>query len=205
ITRHPLWDCLVVFDEYETRHCDSSFVLLTKRARRDGPPPARASAYLRKKNFSARFAELRELCGLRFCLRICFRQLPTQQLSQICRRAPHAHIKMPEQRVHCADFVKAHLVNQFLEHHRIVRPQIYSPLPIVESDRPRDNLLHLARVAPPHKPVIGHLPSALFDWQRVPVLVLTPATVHGIKTDVAMPGQLREQARDRKSTRLNSS
>src|SRR5207249_6237743 len=120
------------------------------------------------KNLSAPFAELRELCGLRFCLRVCLWQLPTQQLSQICRRATHSHVEMPEQRVHCADFVKSHLVNQFLEHQRIVRPQIYSPLPIVEADRSRNNLLHLARVPPPHNPMLGDLSPAFFNWQRVP-------------------------------------
>src|SRR5207247_3794262 len=102
--------------------------------------------------------------GLRFCLRVCLWQLPTQQLSQICRRATHSHVEMPEQRVHCADFVKSHLVNQFLEHQRIVRPQIYSPLPIVEADRSRNNLLHLARVSPPPQPLLGHLSPAFFNW-----------------------------------------
>src|SRR5207245_11666482 len=100
-----------------------------------------------------------------------------------------SHVEMPEQRVHCADFVKSHLVNQFLEHQRIVRPQIDSPLPIVETDRSSDDLLPFAGVAPPHEPMLGHLPSAFLDWPRVPVFVLASPTVRGTSTAIAMPGQ----------------
>ena len=41
--------------------------------------------------------------------------------------------------------------------------------------------------------MLVHLAGPLFDGQRIPVLVFAPPPVHGIKTDVAVCRDLREQ------------
>src|SRR5207237_209233 len=94
-------------------------------------------------------------------------------------------IEMPELCIHRADFVEAHLVNQLLEHHWIVGEQIHAPLPIIEADRAGDDLLDLSGIPTANEPMFIHLARALFNRQRVPVLIFTSAPVHGIETYVS--------------------
>src|SRR5262245_6651364 len=47
-----------------------------------------------------------------------------------------------------ARLVEPHFIDQFLEHEGILCEQIDAPFPIVEPDRARDDLRHLARVVP---------------------------------------------------------
>src|SRR5262245_51331169 len=74
------------------------------------------------------------------------RQLAGKQLAEA--RGGHAQpdVELAEERVNGADFVEAHLVDELLEDERIFAVQIDAPLPIVEADRPADDLLHFAGV-----------------------------------------------------------
>src|SRR5438270_7597448 len=74
-------------------------------------------------------------------------QLPSQQLSDLRCGNANADVKRAEQGIDGADLVEAHLVNQLLEDQRIVGEQVHAPLPIVESDRAGDDLLHSSCVA----------------------------------------------------------
>src|SRR5205823_95944 len=116
-----------------------------------------------------------------------------QQFSQITPGAAHADIEMPELRIHRADFTETHLVDQLFERQRIVGKQVHAPLPIVETDRSSYDLLYLTRVAPPDECMLMHLPCALFNRQRVPILVLSPPSVHGIEANVPGLWNFRKQ------------
>src|ERR1039458_5318419 len=119
----------------------------------------------------------------------------SQPLAQPLYRKSHTNEELPKQRIHRTDFVEAHFVNQFLEHQRIEGKQIHAPLPIVEADGARDNLLHLAGVAAAHHAVFFHLALALLDGQRIPILLFTALTIHGIKAQVAAVRNLRIEPR----------
>src|SRR3954462_12025239 len=135
------------------------------------------------------------------CLRVGFisdfllRQLPAQQLFQPRSRAAHAQIKSPEQCIHGAYLIKAHLVDQLLEDQWIIREQVYAPLPIVKADRSRDDLPDGPGVTTTDQPMLFHLALALFNGQAVPVLVFAASAVHGIEADIAVRRNLREQPR----------
>ena len=66
-------------------------------------------------------------------------------MAQFRRRSAHAHHKCAKSRINGANFVKTHLVDQLLEDQRVVGEQIDAPLPVIEPDRPRDDLPDLAR------------------------------------------------------------
>ena len=57
-----------------------------------------------------------------------------QPPAQLLYRQTHADKELPEERIHRAYFVEAHLVDQFLEDHRVIGKEIHAPLPIVHSD-----------------------------------------------------------------------
>src|SRR5581483_563483 len=124
-----------------------------------------------------------------------FRRVPAQKLAQAAPRTAHPNIELAELRVHRADFIEAHFVDHLLEDQGIVCKKIYAPFPVVETDRAGDDLFHLAGVTAAHQAVLVHLARALLDRQRVPILVLAAAAVHGIEADVTRIGNLREQAR----------
>src|SRR5271155_1719742 len=130
-----------------------------------------------------------------FVLSYLLRQFSAQQFLQRRRRAAHAHKELAEQRIHGADMVEAHLVDQLLEDQRIVGKQVDSPLPVVKANRAGDDLLYLACIAAAYQSVLAHLAGALFDRKRIPVLVFAAQPVHGIKTDVTVRRNLRKQPR----------
>src|SRR5208337_523313 len=100
-------------------------------------------------------------------------QLALQPCAQLLHRQPNPKIELPEQRIHCAHFVEAHLVYQFLKDDRIVGEQIHAPLPIVHSDRAGDDLLHPLGVAPTNHAMLVHHALALGKRHGVPVHLLT--------------------------------
>jgi len=93
---------------------------------------------------------------------------------------------MPEQRIHSADFVEAHLVDQLFEYQRIIGKEIDAPFPIIESDRASDDLSDVACISAAHESMFTHLAGAFRDRQLIPVLVFTAAPVHWIKAGVAV-------------------
>src|SRR5262249_1100243 len=86
------------------------------------------------------------------------RNLPVQEPAQAAPRAAHADVKVPEKRINRADLIKPHLVNELLEHQRVVSKQINPPLPVVETDRTGDDLFYLAGVTAADQTVLVHLP-----------------------------------------------
>ena len=56
-------------------------------------------------------------------------------------------------------------------------------------------MFDLACVSPAYQAVVIHLAGALFDGERVPVLVFAAAAVHGIEAQVAIGWNLGVQAR----------
>src|SRR5207302_1105041 len=74
------------------------------------------------------------------------RNLSIQIRRELSRGELETGIERTELREFRARLVEAHLVNQFLEDERILREQIDAPLPVIEPDRPRDDLRDLARV-----------------------------------------------------------
>src|SRR5574340_1156184 len=60
--------------------------------------------------------------------------LTHQPAFQLGSRTANADVKGSKQRIYGADLVEAHLVDELLEHQRIVREQVHSPLPVVEAD-----------------------------------------------------------------------
>src|SRR5205807_7228550 len=106
-----------------------------------------------------------------------------------------AYVELAEQGVDGADVVEAHLVDQLLEDQGVVGEQVYTPLPIVEADRPRDDLLDFTCVAPADEAMVAHLAGTFFDGKRIPVLVFAAAAVHGIKAEVTMGWNLGIEAR----------
>src|ERR1700688_2373121 len=65
---------------------------------------------------------------------LLFRQLTAQQFLQGRSRAADSHVELPEQGIHRADVIEAHLIDQLLEDQRIVGEKIDTPLPIIEAD-----------------------------------------------------------------------
>src|SRR5271154_5655431 len=106
-----------------------------------------------------------------------------------------AEVKRAELRVRGAGFVKAHLVNEFLEHNRIVGEKIDAPFPIVESDRAGNNLRHFTGEAPPDQAVVVHEALAILERQTIPVVGAVALLIHRIETQVWPRGDFREQAR----------
>src|SRR5581483_4745450 len=100
------------------------------------------------------------------------------------RRDPDSNVKRPEPPVRCARLVEAHLIDQLLEHQRIVGKKIDSPLPIVESHGTRDDLGDLAGKPPAHDPVIVHQPPPLLHRKPVPVVIPLALLVHRIEAQV---------------------
>src|SRR5262249_26065591 len=122
-------------------------------------------------------------------------KLSRKQFAEIARRYSDPDEELPEQSVVGTDLVEAHLVDEFLEDERVIGEKIDTPLPVVEADRPGDDLPHRARVTAAHRAMLFHLPLALFDRQTVPVLLLATAPVHGIKAEVAGSRDLRKKSR----------
>src|ERR1700689_2655046 len=94
-----------------------------------------------------------------------------------------------------AGFIEAHLVNEFLEHYRIVGEKIDAPFPIVESDRAGNNLRHFTGEAPPDQAVVMHEALAILERQTIPVVGAVALLVHRIETQVGPLRDFREQAR----------
>src|SRR4029077_18223651 len=76
------------------------------------------------------------------------RQISTQQPAQFCGRNSQPQIELPKECINRTYFIKSHLVDQLLKHQRIIREQVYSPLPVVESNRTGNNLPHFAGIPP---------------------------------------------------------
>src|SRR5262249_38880103 len=110
-------------------------------------------------------------------------------------RAADADVKRPEDGVHRAHLIEAHLVNQLLEDQRIIGKEINTPLPVIETDGTRNDLLHGTGIATAHLAVLFHLPLALFDRQAVPFFLLPAAPVHGIEAQIASRRYLGEESR----------
>ena len=96
-------------------------------------------------------------------------------------RNSNSNIKVTEQRIDCADFVKPHFVDQFFEDQRLIGEKIDSPLPIIESDRTGNNLPNVPGISAADKSMFTHLAGPFLDRELVPVLVFTAAPVHRIK------------------------
>src|SRR6266478_5945302 len=122
-------------------------------------------------------------------------QLAFQKSAQLARRTTQAHVELPEERIHRADVIEAHLVNQLLEDQRIVGEQVDAPLPVVKSDRAGDDLPHFARIASADESMLTHLAGPFLDGQGVPVLVFTAFAVHRIEAGVAVGRDCGEQPR----------
>src|SRR5208337_3856664 len=99
------------------------------------------------------------------------RQISFQQVVQPVRRTAQSDIEASEQRIHGADVVEAHLVDQLLENQGIVGEEVDAPLPIVKTNGAGDDLFHLSGIAASDEAVLIHLALALFHGKRVPVLV----------------------------------
>src|SRR4051812_35491057 len=107
---------------------------------------------------------------------------PIQNLAKFVRGNSHPDKERPKRGVHGTDFVEAHFVDKLFENQRILGEQVDAPLPIIEADRPGNDLLHLSGITPSDHAVLVHLSLTLLDGQRVPVLRLTSFAVHGIET-----------------------
>src|SRR5262249_15717494 len=110
-------------------------------------------------------------------------------------RAANADIEVTKLRVHGANFVEAHFIDQPFEDKRIVGEKIYAPFPIVKTDRSGNDLLHLASIAAAHHTVLVPLSRAFLDGKRVPVLFLATTAIHGIKAQVLAFGNVRIEPR----------
>src|SRR5258708_20154435 len=108
------------------------------------------------------------------------RQNTIEQLVNASRGTPNSDIKRPKQGIQCTDFVKTHLVDQFLEDQRIVGEKVNAPLPIVKPDRSGNDLFHRPRVATPNHAGLFHLPLPFFNGPPVPILLFPPFPVHSI-------------------------
>src|SRR5271154_4894478 len=106
-----------------------------------------------------------------------------------------AEVERAELRVRRARFVEAHLVNEFLEHERIVGEKIDAPFPIVEADRARNNLRHFAGEAPPDQAMVVHQALTILDRQSIPVVGAIALLVHRIEAQEGPRGNFRKQAR----------
>ena len=118
-----------------------------------------------------------------------------KKAGQISRWTAQPDEERAEECVNGADLVKTHFVDQPFEYERVIGEERDPPLPIIEADRPGDDLLYLAGVTSSHETMLIHLPLALFNGKRVPVLVFSSATVHWIKADVPVRRHLRKQPR----------
>src|ERR1035438_1410285 len=83
-------------------------------------------------------------------------QISAQPTSKLLHRQPYPDKELPKQRIHSADFIKPHLVDQLLENHRVLGKQVHAPFPVVHPNRPGDDLLHHVAVPPPDQPVQVH-------------------------------------------------
>src|SRR6516162_8073382 len=90
-----------------------------------------------------------------------------------------------------AGLIKAHLIDQLLEYERIVGKQINPPLPIVEADGARNDLIYLPGVAPPDHSMVVHQTLSLFERQHVPVVNTCSPLVHRVEAYVATFRNLR--------------
>ena len=57
-----------------------------------------------------------------------------QQFAEFCGGHAQANEKRSEERILGTHFVEAHFVDQLLENQRVIREQVYAPLPIVEAN-----------------------------------------------------------------------
>src|SRR5262245_40997272 len=76
------------------------------------------------------------------------RHLALQAARQLVGRELQADVERAELAVPGAGLVEAHLVHELLEDDRVVREEVDAPLPVVEPDRARDDLVDRARVVP---------------------------------------------------------
>src|SRR5438105_725796 len=88
---------------------------------------------------------------------------------------------MSKQAIERASLVETHFVDQLLEHQRLVRKQVHAPLPVVETNRPGNDLVHRARILSSNQAVLAHQVPTLADRQGVPVILVAALLVHGIK------------------------
>src|SRR5689334_3783401 len=79
-----------------------------------------------------------------------------QDLSERAGGEPDADVEGPEERVARARRVEAHLVNELLEDQGVVGEERDAPLPVVEADRARNHLRHLAGVPAPDLAMASH-------------------------------------------------
>src|SRR5215469_10504143 len=98
------------------------------------------------------------------------RKLSVAQVFELCGRNANADEKFPEECIHGTDLVKAHFVDQLFEDHWIISEQIYAPLPIIEANRPGNDLFHRSCITAADHPVLFHLALPLLDGKAVPVL-----------------------------------
>ena len=122
-------------------------------------------------------------------------QLNRKQLLKPGALQTPPHEKRAEQRIDGAHLVEPHLVNQPLEHQRIVGEQIHAPFPVVETDGAGDDLFHSARIAPADGPVLLHHELAVLERHLIPVLLLAATPVHGVKAQVLGGGNFGKEPR----------
>src|ERR1700688_966891 len=84
-----------------------------------------------------------------------------EPLGKIGGRALDTDVEGTKERIDRADLIKTHFVDELFEYQRIIGKEVHSPLPIVESDRTRNDLLHLAGITASDHSVVMHLAFAL--------------------------------------------
>src|SRR5919106_983244 len=102
-----------------------------------------------------------------------------------------------KQSVDRAGFIEAHLVNQLLEHQRIIGKKIDAPFPIIEANGAGNDLADAAGVMTADDAMLAHHAVALVNRLTVPVLGFTAEFVHRVKTQIASLRYFRPQARCR--------
>src|SRR5580704_3070561 len=123
------------------------------------------------------------------------RSFDAEQLTELGRFAANRKVERAEFRIAGARLVEAHLVDQLLEHQRIVGEEIDAPFPIVEADRTRNDLRDLAGVAAADHAVLAHQVAPLFDIEAIPVVCAVALLVHRVEAEVAARWNFRKKAR----------
>src|SRR3954469_16356666 len=75
---------------------------------------------------------------------------PIQNLAKFVGGNSHPHKERSKCGIDRTDFVEAHLVDEFFKNQRIFSEEIDAPFPVIEADRPGDDLLNLPRIPPPN-------------------------------------------------------
>ena len=111
----------------------------------------------------------------------------------MARREAQPHEESPEQPIHRAGFVEAHLVDEFFKYQRIVGEKIDAPFPVVETDGTGNDLRDPPGVVAADHAMLAHHALALVDGLAIPVLDFAAEFVHRIKAQITAVGDFRPE------------